>query len=100
MKERIVRFTATARRHVQREHAWWAANRDDQQMFANELEAAIRLLAFLPGLGSAYQQTKVVGLRRLYLDKLTSHLYYAYTDDEVIVRALWGARRKRGPRLG
>lgn len=33
---------------------------------------------------------------RLLVDE---HLYYTFSDDEVIVRALWGARRERGPQL-
>jgi len=27
------------------------------------------------------------------------HLYYTFDDARVIVRALWGARRERGPRI-
>jgi hypothetical protein len=36
-------------------------------------------------------------LRRLYIRKLGCHLYYTFDEDDVIIRALWGARRKRGP---
>ena len=99
MKVRRVRFTATAGRHVERERAWWAENRDYQDIFARELAAAIRLAALLPGTGNTYVGAGVEGLRRLYLEKLACHLYSTFTDDEVIVRALWGARRERGPRL-
>jgi len=38
-------------------------------------------------------------LRRLYLPKLTCHLYYTFDEREVIVRAVWGARRRRDPNL-
>jgi hypothetical protein len=38
-------------------------------------------------------------LRRLYLQRISCHLYYTHDDREVIVRALWGARRERGPAL-
>ena len=99
MKERRVRFTATARRHVDRERTWWLENRDYQALFATELEAALRILALLPGAGASYPQADVAGLRRLYLEKLASHLYYTFNDEEVAIRALWGARRERGPRL-
>lgn len=99
MNERRVRFTATARRHVDRERTWWLENRDYQALFATELEAALRILALLPGAGTAYRQTNVAGLRRLYLEKLASHLYYTFNDEEVVIRAFWGARRERGPRL-
>ena len=99
MKARRVRFTETASRQVDREHAWWLANRESQDLFATELEAAMRTLAVLPGVGTAYVRTDVPDLRRLYLRKLVCHLYYTFDDDEVIVRALWSARREHGPAL-
>ena len=99
MKERRVRFTATARLHVDRERSWWTEHRDYPEIFAAELEAAIQILVLLPGAGSPYAKTSVPGIRRLYLQKLACHLYYTFGDDEVIVRALWGARRERGPAI-
>jgi plasmid stabilization system protein ParE len=99
LKERRLRFTATARRHVDRERTWWLENRDYQALFATELEAAVGILALLPGAGTSYPQANVMGLRRLYLEKLASHLYYTFNDEAVVIRALWGARRERGPRL-
>ena len=62
--------TATARRHVDREQAYWLEHRDYPDIFRTELEAAIRILTFLPGVGSLYSQTPVVGLRRVYLEKV------------------------------
>jgi len=99
LRECRVRFTATARRHVDRERTWWLENRDYQALFSSELEAGLRILALLPGSGTPYRRTNVAGLRRLYLDKVASHLYYTFNDEEVVIRALWGARRERGPSL-
>lgn len=99
MKQRRVRFTETAQRHVDRERAWWLENRDYPEVFVAELEEAIRVLGLLPGIGTTYPQASIPGIRRLYVRKLASHLYYTFTDDDVIVRALWGARRGRGPIL-
>lgn len=99
MKPRRVRFTATAARHVQKERTWWAQNREYQDVFVAELEAATRILELLPGAGSLYAHSRVLGLRRLYVPKLACHLYYTFDDNEVIVRAFWGARRERGPTL-
>ena len=99
MTDRRVRFTATARRHVTREHTWWLENRDYRELFATEVEQAVRVLAVLPGAGTPYIHTKVAGLRRLFIRTLGCHLYYTFDDHQVIVRALWGARRERGPAL-
>jgi plasmid stabilization system protein ParE len=94
---RRVRFTATARRHIEREHTWWLENRDYRERFATELEQAIDLVAVLPGAGTPYTQANLPGLRRLYVRLLGCHLYYTFDERDVIVRALWGARRDRGP---
>lgn len=97
MTERRVRFTATAEEHVEREHAWWLEHRDYQEMFRSELDLAIQLVTLLPGAGSEYVRAGIPGLRRLYLRKIGCHLYYTFDDHDVIIRALWGARRERGP---
>jgi plasmid stabilization system protein ParE len=97
LKERRVRFTDTAAQQVEQERAWWLANRDARDLFATELEDAVQILALLPGAGAPYSRTGVPGLRRLYLRKIGCHVYYTFDDDLVIVRALWGARRERGP---
>lgn len=99
MTERRIQFTATAHDHVAREQQWWLENRDHRELFATELEEAVRLVALMPGAGTHYPDVGVRGLRRLYLQKIGCHLYYTHDDDQVIIRALWGARRERGPRM-
>ena len=97
MTERRVRFTATASMHVDRERTWWLANRDHEDLFALEIEDAVKILALLPGAGTPYTQSETPHLRRIYLRKLACHLYYTFDDEEVVVRAMWGARREHGP---
>ena len=99
MKNRRIRFTATAQDHVRRETAWWLANRDHADVFATELEQAIKIVAMLPGAGTPYAQSPVPGVRRVYLRRVAAHLYYTFDEDEVIIRAFWGARREHGPQL-
>ena len=97
MKQRHVRFTATAQEHVRREKAWWLENRTHTEIFATELEEALKILAVLPGAGTPYPQADVIGLRRVDLRKVACHIYYTFDQQEVIVRAFWGAKRGRGP---
>ena len=97
MKERRVRFTATARGHIDRERQWWLQHRDYPEIFAAELEDAMNILVGLPGAGNPYPRAGVTGLRRLYLEKVAHHIYYTFDIEQVIVRAFWGARRGRGP---
>jgi plasmid stabilization system protein ParE len=81
---------------VRRENAWWLENRTHTDIFANELEHALKVLAILPGAGTSYPHA-VAGLRRLYLPKVACHIYYTFDEHEVIVRALWGAKQGTGP---
>ncbi len=97
MTPRRVRFTAIARRHINHEKGWWLQNRLQRDLFTAEIEEALRILSRLPGAGTPYREAGVTGLRRLYLRKLTCHLYYTFDQHEVIVRAVWGARRRRVP---
>jgi len=99
LKNRRVRFTATAQGHVRREKAWWLANRDHTEVVTEELQQALKIIAALPGAGAPYAQSPVPGVRRFYLRRVGAHLYYTFDDAQVIVRALWGARRERGPRI-
>ena len=99
MKQRHVSFTLTAQQHVTREKAWWLENRDHPEVFAEELEQALKVVAMLPGAGTPYTSSPIPGVRRVYLRRVALHLYYTCDDDAVIIRALWGARRERGPQL-
>jgi len=99
LKQRHVGFTLTAQRHVEQEKAWWLANRDHPEVFAEQLEQALKIVATIPGAGSDYAKSPRPGVRRVYLRRVALHLYYTFDDDLVVVRALWGARRERGPRL-
>jgi len=99
LKQRHVSFTFTAQQHVAQEKAWWLENRDHPAVFGEELEQALKIVAVLPGAGTVYPNPSVPGLRRVYLRRVGLHLYYTYDDSRVIVRALWGARRERGPQL-
>jgi hypothetical protein len=99
LKQRHVSFTYTAQQHVARENAWWLENRDRPEVFAEELEQALRIVAMLPGAGTVYGPSPVPGVRRVYLRRVALHLYYSFDPDQVLIRALWGARRERGPQL-
>lgn len=97
MKGRRVRFTAAAHRHFTSKRLWWIKNRDYSELFATELERSLRILSILPGVGASQGTTKSQVLRRLLVRKIACHVYYTFDDHQVVVRAVWGARRERGP---
>jgi plasmid stabilization system protein ParE len=96
---RRVRFTAIAEKHIENKRAWWRKNRDNHEIFELELDQAIAQISALPGTGTGYPLAKIPGLRRIYLRKIDCHLYYTADDQTILVQAVWGARRQRGPRL-
>ena len=79
MKRRHVKFTLTAQQHVAREKTWWVANRDHPEVFAEELDEALKIVAMLPGAGTVYASSPVPGVRRVYLRRVALHLYYTST---------------------
>jgi plasmid stabilization system protein ParE len=97
VKRRRVHFTATARRHIFREREWWLTNREQADVFTSDLERTIDLIATLPGVGSSYP--RVPRMRRVFVERIGVHVYFTFDDEIVVVRAVWGARRRRGPRL-
>lgn len=100
MTRRKIRFTATAREHLRLLKRWWRENSARPEILDHDLGEAIRTLSVLPGIGSPYRTTSIPGVRRLFVERLTSHLYYTYDDREVVIRALWHARRGSRPDLG
>jgi plasmid stabilization system protein ParE len=97
LTRRRVRFTSTALEQVRREKAWWIQNRDHPDVFADELERVVEILSALPGIGSPYDQSPIVGVSRVYMRRAAVHVYYSFDQREVLIRAVWGARLEHGP---
>jgi plasmid stabilization system protein ParE len=97
---RKVRFTVTARKHVQLFKQWWRDNSARPEILLKDLDEATGMLSAVPGIGMPYPASPITGMRRLYLERLTAHLYYTYDEREVVIRALWHVRRGTGPDFG
>lgn len=91
-----------ARRHIEKIQAWWVENRPAAPaLFLDELAGAERRLRKKPTLGLVYAEHKSGVVRRVLLTRTSHHLYYRYHPDrdELIVLAVWGAPKERGPKL-
>jgi len=97
---RKVRFTVTAQSHVRLLRRWWLENSAYPEILRHDLDKAVTTLSAVPGIGSPYPSAPIPGVRRLYLERLMSHIYYTYDEREVVIRALWHARRGSGPEFG
>jgi len=60
----------------------------------------IELLENNPEVGSMYDAKRFSGpVRRVLMKKTERHVYYGHLGDDLIVLAVWGARRGKGPKL-
>jgi plasmid stabilization system protein ParE len=95
-------FTPDAERQVTEMDSWWRGHRPAaRDLFARELAEAGALIAKMPTAGAVYTSKRGLQFRRVLMPKTKNHLYFEVdeTRELVIVHAIWGAPRGRGPRL-
>ena len=96
-----LRVSARAQRETDRTDAWWRKNRPAApDLFLRELVYVVELLMHSPTLGTAYEAEHFEGaVHRVPLERSERHLFYGQLGDELVILCIWGARRKRGPKL-
>jgi plasmid stabilization system protein ParE len=96
-----IRVSRRAQREADRHDAWWRANRPGSPgLFIRELLQVLELLESNPDVGALYDSKRFMGpVRRVLMRKTERHVYYGRLGDELIVLAVWGARREHGPKL-
>jgi len=94
---RIVRRAAT---EVERAELWWRENRlAAPEALREDIQGAFSLLLGQPGVGARVGNTKLSGVRRLHLGRITYFVYYQIRGDELVVLSLWHSSRGKGPKL-
>ena len=96
------RLAAPARKQADRIDRWWRENRSAVgDLFARELAEARRLLESSPEIGTPFLARHPNIVRRVLLPKTKNHVYYIFDRIEniVIIVAVWGAPKGRGPKL-
>ena len=97
-----VRFSPRAQRRVKLVATWWRKYRPSAPtLFDEELDAVIEMLQNQPMLGAEYQTRGGEIVRRTLLKQSAQHVYYSVdeTNGVIVIYAVWGARRGRGPKL-
>jgi plasmid stabilization system protein ParE len=101
MKHRRVVTTPEADADAQGIDEWWVRHRGAaSNLFVEELADAIALLGMEAGVGVRFSHSAIPGLRRYLLRSTRYHLYFVYTDDLVVIIAIWGATRGTTPPFG
>ena len=81
--------------------AWWRENRlSAPDLFINELQHALALIASPHYVGPRYLNRRYPGLRRYLMRSTQYHVYYLPRDKDFVVVAVWGAVRGVTPGFG
>jgi plasmid stabilization system protein ParE len=95
---RQLRVTKRAHDAIRRLRLWWVENRPAAPNApAEDIDAALELLLEQPGIGQAVPQASRADTRRLFLDRLSSWLYYRATDKTLTLLTIWHTSRGRPP---
>lgn len=91
-----------AEEDVERIDSWWRENRRDApRLFTEEFAAVCRQILSKPTIFKPYCERGGVSVRRWLLGRTEQFVYYEVDFDRelLIVLRVWGARRKRDPKL-
>ena len=95
-----VRATPEAEAQIREINRWWRENRPGSpNLFADELADSFELVSGAPFAGRPYRNAVLMGTRRFLLTETGFHVYYLPRGDQVVVLAVWHARRGVGPHL-
>lgn len=95
-----IRISGRAASEIQAAADWWADNRPAAPgAVRSDFGEAVSLLAEQPGIGAAYQGSRVPGVRRLYLGRVRYFVYYKAEGHDLKVLAFWHASREAQPAL-
>ena len=94
-----LRLTPRALREAKRLKSWWVNNRDEEDLFDEELRDTLDQLLAAPTIGTSYPSRFNISVRRVLMKKTNNHVYFTVNDDELVILSVWGSPRKRGPKL-
>jgi plasmid stabilization system protein ParE len=97
-----IRVSPRAAEKIRAEDEWWRAERRDApELFKQELAATFDRILRAPKSRKQYGLISGDPVWRVLMARTEQHIYYTVDDaaDEVVVETVWGARRKRGPKL-
>ena len=95
-------FTPEAERQASEMDDWWREHRPGaRDLFARELAQIQDLVAGNPSVGVTYTTRSGRTARRVLVPKTRNHVYFEVVEGRglIIVLAVWGAPRGRGPKL-
>jgi len=94
------RFSPRAASEAEKKGDWWRANRPSSpDLFDEELAGTIDRVTQAPDEGAIYPSGHDVIVRRVLMPKTKNHVYYTVHEGGIVILAVWGGARRRGPKL-
>ena len=94
---RIARRAAT---EIEQAELWWRQNRQAApEALREDIQGAFTLLLRQPGVGTRVGNTRLSGVRRMYLGRVRYFVYYQVRGDQLVALSLWHSGRGKGPKL-
>jgi plasmid stabilization system protein ParE len=78
----------------------WLPTRAQKDVFNEELEELISLLASSPEMGTPWGSEGDQLVRRCYLKRSRYHVYYVVKPEAVELSTIWSAKQAAPPRFG
>ena len=85
---------------IQRVNASWRTRAAFPHAFLDELEELVHWIESTGMIGAIYDAKAKRRVHRLLMERAQYHVYLVRKSEElVVIVSVWGARRKRGPKL-
>jgi hypothetical protein len=68
-------------------------------LFDDELAEALEAIRLDPSRGAIHPSKHPAVVRRRLMPRTRNHVYFAVHDGVILILSIWGAPRRRGPKL-
>jgi len=95
-----VKFTPRALSEAEAKKRWWRKNRQaSPDLFDDELAGALETIRKDPHIGTIHPSKHPSVVRKRLMPTTSNHVYFAVHEGVILVLSIWGAPRRRGPKL-
>ena len=95
-----LRITVRAADEIECASAWWQENRlAAPRAIQEDLEHTLKILVVQPGIGQRVANARLVGVRRIHIDRVHHHVYYRVHAGELVVLRFWPSQRHKQPHV-
>jgi len=95
-----LRVAPQAEAQIEEASDWWVKNRSAARgLFDEELERAFAAIRSMPGVGQPVVHARRAGVRRMFMARVSYHVYYVEAGEVIEVLAVWHSARGSEPVL-